>query len=207
MNPVNRSTNSQGFNSWLWVTGLFLCLLGGLALIYTATATFASVILLASLLFAAGISGIVYGAIERKNGQMWPHLGIGVLALASSILIARNPIENTLGLTLVISFYLLAGGMLKVMGSLIERFVGWGYTMVSGLVSLGLGALVLASFPLSALWTIGTIVGVDFLATGFSLISLAVHYKTVTPRRYIRDWKEQELRQPPRDDQSPPPPL
>lgn len=158
-------------------TGLILCSLGILALFYTATATLTSVILLGVFLFMAGISEIVYGIVERKSRQLWPHLTVGVLAVACSILIGRNPIENTLGLTLVVGFYLLGGGMIKVLSSLIEKYVGWGYMLANGCISIGLGALVLANFPLSAIWTIGTIVGIDLLVAGSTLVSLGIHYR------------------------------
>ncbi|MBO9667741.1 MAG: DUF308 domain-containing protein, partial [Bdellovibrio sp.] len=103
---------------------------------------------------------------------MWPHVGLGALALVCSILIFRNPLANTLGLTLVVGFLLLASGIAKLIGSFVERSTGWGYYAVNGALAILLGGYILYTFPVSAFWTIGTFVAVDLLFSGFSMIGL-----------------------------------
>lgn len=152
-------------------------ILGVVALIFAGAATVASVLVLALVFLVAGIAEIIYAIQGRKEGSLWPHLGLGALALVCSGLIFRNPIENTMGLTLIISFLLIAAGLTRVIGSSVERPVGWGWLATSGVISIILGGLILYTFPASAIWTIGTFVGVDLLATGATLIGLGTSIK------------------------------
>lgn len=194
--------------------GSVYLILGATALAFASAATLASVMVLGVVLFCVGIAQIVYGIQGRKDGQLWPHLGLGCLALVCAALIARNPIENTLGLTLAVSFLLIASGLTKFIGAVTERSLGWGWFAGSGLISLLLGGLILATFPVSAFWTIGTLVGVDLVAAGIATMGLGISIKevredlreaglnsskmtSVDRRRYQRD----------RDDDSRTPPL
>lgn len=194
--------------------GCVYLILGATALAFASAATLASVMVLGVVLFCVGIAQIVYGIQGRKDGQLWPHLGLGCLALVCAALIARNPIENTLGLTLAVSFLLIASGLTKFISAVTERSLGWGWFAGSGLISLLLGGLILSTFPVSAFWTIGTLVGVDLVAAGIATMGLGISIKevredlrqaglnsskmtSVDRRRYERD----------RDDDSRTPPL
>ncbi|AHI05116.1 hypothetical protein BDW_03040 [Bdellovibrio bacteriovorus W] len=157
--------------------GAAYLILGIIALMFAGATTLASVLVLAAVFLVAGVVEIVYAIQGRKEGALWPHLGLGALALVCSFLIFRNPIENTMGLTLIISFLLIAAGLTRVIGSSVERPVGWGWLATSGVISIILGGMILFTFPASAIWTIGTFVGVDLIATGATLIGLGTSIK------------------------------
>lgn len=196
-----KSTN------WLLGSGSLLCMLGAIALLYSSAATFTAVVLLGILFFATGIVQIIYAIAQRHTDELWPNMALGIMAIASSILIGRNPTENIIGLTLVVGFYLLAGGMVKIVSSLIEKKSGWSFILASGCISVILGSLVLANFPIAAIWTIGTIVGVELIASGVSLISLGVYLKNRPLQYRVRDWEEQKDHSSVRNDDFSPPPL
>ena len=166
-------------SNWIIFMGVTLTLMGILALMFASATTLASVLFLGAVLFVAGVAEVIYGIQGRKSGQLWPHLGLGVLAIACSVLIARNPIENTLGLTLLVSFLLLASGLTKVIGAAAERFSGWGWVAVNGVISIALGTMILATFPVSAFRTLGTFVGVDLIVSGVTFIGMGVSMKQI----------------------------
>jgi uncharacterized membrane protein HdeD (DUF308 family) len=157
--------------------GCLYLVFGVAALAFTPAATFFSVMTLGVILACIGIAEIVYGVVGRKRGQLWPHLAFGCLALICGGLVMINPIGNTLGLTLTVGFLLIASGLAKIVGSLAERSTGWGWYAANGIFSIVLGGLVLATFPYSAFWTIGTFVGIDLLLAGSMLIGLGMHAK------------------------------
>lgn len=184
--------------------GVSLAFLGVLALTFATTATLASVFFLGAILFVAGIAEIAYGLQGRKNGELWPYLGLGILAIACAFLISRNPVENTMGLTLMVSFLLIASGLTKLIGAMAERYSGWGWVASSGVISVGLGGLILWTFPVSAFFTIGTFVGIDLIVAGLSFIGLGVSMKQI--RRDIEersapsDWGKAPYRRPKNQD-------
>lgn len=170
-----RSVSTQ-----LILLGSLYLIFGSTALAFASTATMAAVVVLGAVLFCLGISQIYFGIQGRKLGQLWPNLGLGCLALVCAVLIARNPVANTLGLTLAISFLLIAGGLTKFISAVVDRKVGWGWFAGSGLISLLLGGIILGMFPMSAIWTVGTLVGVDLIVAGISSIGLGVSIKEVS---------------------------
>ena len=50
---------------------------------------------------------------------------------------------------------------------------GWGWLAVNGVVTLGLGVLLIAGLPGTALWAIGVMLGVNFISTGVAFVALA----------------------------------
>jgi uncharacterized membrane protein HdeD (DUF308 family) len=58
--------------------------------------------------------------------------------------------------------------------------------LLSGVLALVLAGLILSEWPLSGLWAVGVLVGVDLLMTGASMIALAL-----TLKRFQQAVKEQ----------------
>lgn len=171
--------------------GVTYLVLGLIALAFSASATIASVVTLGFIFLIAGVAQIAYGLQGRKTGQLWPHVGVGCLFIACSALIIANPVFNALSFTLIIGFLLIANGLTKIIGASVERLDGWGWFAFNGLVSLALGVFVLATFPISALWTIGVIVGVDLVVAGLAMVGLGVSVKQA--KKEVREMRSQFL--------------
>jgi uncharacterized membrane protein HdeD (DUF308 family) len=54
----------------------------------------------------------------------------------------------------------------------------WGVMLASGVVDLGLAAVIIAGLPGTAAWAIGLLVGINMLFGGFALITLALHARS-----------------------------
>ena len=161
-------------SSRLVVLGTVSLVLGVFCLLYAAASTFTSVLTLEGILFCVGLAQIAYGIQGKQTGQLWPHTGLGCLAVACSMLIAFNPPMNPLAVSMLLGFFLLSGGLAKVIGAVMERTTGWGWFAFNGAVSLILGGLLLYTFPYSSKWTLGAFIGVDLIFAGASLIGLGI---------------------------------
>ena len=60
------------------------------------------------------------------------------------------------------------------------KFPRWGWSVFSGIVSLGLGIMLLAQMPVSSVWFIGFAIGVDLIFDGASLIGFATSVHSLT---------------------------
>lgn len=169
-------TPGQG-STRIIVLGSVYVLLGILALAFASATTLTAVITLGVVLVGIGLAEIVYGVQGRRRGQLWPHLAFGCLALICGGLVLLNPVENTLGFTLIAAFLLIASGLAKFIGAVAERALGWGWYSANGVISIFLGGMILRTFPVSAFWTIGVFVGMDLVAAGATLIGLGVSAK------------------------------
>ena len=50
----------------------------------------------------------------------------------------------------------------------------WGWMLASGIIDVGLGVLLLAGLPGTALWALGLLVGINLLFGGWALILMAL---------------------------------
>jgi uncharacterized membrane protein HdeD (DUF308 family) len=89
--------------------------------------------------------------------------------------------EAALGLTLLVAAGLLVGGILRIVLSVVERFDGWGWVLLNGLVSILLGTAIWRQWPLSGLWVIGLFVGIEMLLGGLSWVMLGLAVRS-TPK-------------------------
>jgi len=63
--------------------------------------------------------------------------------------------------------------MFRAIGAVALQFPRWGWAMCSGIVSVGLGIMLLTQLPVSSLWFIGLAIGIDFIFDGVSFVALA----------------------------------
>jgi hypothetical protein len=76
-------------------------------------------------------------------------------------------------LTIVLVAFFLAGGGIDVVLSLkLRPEEGWGWMLLSGIVSVALGVLIALQMPVSGLWAVGLYVGVRLLMHGWVLMAL-----------------------------------
>jgi len=68
---------------------------------------------------------------------------------------------------------------MRIVMSVFERFEGWGWVFVNGLVSVLLGAAIWRQWPLSGFWVIGLFVGIEMILSGMSWLMLGLALRSV----------------------------
>ncbi len=66
-----------------------------------------------------------------------------------------------------------------MIGSAVNRYPHWGWTFWDGLLSLGLGAMIIAMWPASSFWAIGVFVGIELFFHGFEFVGLGLLGKSI----------------------------
>ena len=111
-------------------------------------------------------------------GRRWRgfflHLLAGVVYFIAGVFMIENPIAAAVGLTLLVAACLLVGGILRIVLSVAERFDGWRWILLNGLISLLLGVSIWRQWPLSGQWVIGLFVGIEILFSGLSWLMLGL---------------------------------
>jgi uncharacterized membrane protein HdeD (DUF308 family) len=172
---------------WLFLVGMGLALmvLGTVAIGSSFVATFATMLVFGMLLLLGAILQIVTALFGRSWRGFFLHLLTGVLYLVAGVFMIENPVEAAVGLTLLVAACLLVGGMLRIVVSLVERFDGWGWALLNGVVSLLLGAAIWRHWPLSGFWVIGLFVGIEMLFSGMSWVMLGLTVRSA-PEAVLR---------------------
>ena len=153
--------------------GILFVLLGVVCVIGNVSATFATVLFFGWVLLFSGILGLVH-AFRTHSWQGF------LLSLLSALfrgftgyLLIRYPLAGAASLTLILASFFIVSGLFRAIGAGMLKFPRWGWSVLSGIVSLALGIMLLTQMPVSGVWFIGFAIGVDLIFDGVSLIGLA----------------------------------
>jgi uncharacterized membrane protein HdeD (DUF308 family) len=173
MREAMRETVSQHSLLYL-IQGGLMVLAGILALVYPVASSFAVVTLLGWILI---INGFVQGLSlwdARNVPQFWLQLVSMFLSGIVGVLLIRHRGEGLLILTLLLLVYFMIEGMSKVIFSLtIRPFPNWGWVLASGLVGIVIALYLWASLPVTAIWLLGVLLGIQLITEGAALGYLA----------------------------------
>ena len=174
---------------WLLVLGVVQILIGLLALLMIGVATFAAMILLGILALAGGIMEIINAFTARRGEHGIMHFLVGILYVAFGILVLANPGVAAVTLTLILAVMLVAGGIIRMVLAAVIRPSGWGWSLLSGAISVLLGVLIGAGWPGTGLWVIGLFVGIDLIFMGAKWVAVAMAVRSIPPAgvEYRRD--------------------
>jgi uncharacterized membrane protein HdeD (DUF308 family) len=176
--PSRPTVSEPGGLQAIWVflvgMGIALMILGVVAIGSSLIATLATVLVFGLLLLLGAIFQVVTAFWGRSWRGFFLHLLAGVLYLIVGMFLIENPLQGALGLTLLVAVALLTGGILRIVLSLVERFDGWPWMLLSGVVSVILGTAIWRQWPFSGLWVIGLFVGIEMLFSGVSWLILGL---------------------------------
>lgn len=133
-----------------------------------------------SAIWIGGFVLLVLGGVRVVQGlsssvNRWWSLLTGVLLLCLGGLMVAQPVLSLEIFTLIMGCLLLASGLLRLVFAISLRHEsGSGWRFFNGIVSLILGVMVLWQWPASSLWLIGTIIAIEMIFSGWTLMFLAI---------------------------------
>jgi uncharacterized membrane protein HdeD (DUF308 family) len=159
----------------------WVCILLGLAMIAAGVLVLGDVVLVTviSTIFIGWMS-IFAGAFEIVHsfwtkgwgGFVWQLL-LGVLYIAFGIVLVAQPVGSALILTYVLGLLLLTSGIVRMLlGFGHWREAGW-IMLLSGLFGVLAGLVILTGFPMTGLWVLGFLLGVDLITHGLGWLTYA----------------------------------
>ena len=165
----------------LKILGFIAIILGVIAIAAPAVAAGAVVIIVGLTMLAVGIAEI----LEGFRGGSWRDnvvpIILGSISGIAGILVLAHPLFGLGFLTfLLVAFFVVEGGWKIIASFQFRPNPGWIWMLLGGALSLVLGVLIWNQWPLSGVWAIGILVGVDLLTTGLSLVVLGSAVKELS---------------------------
>jgi uncharacterized membrane protein HdeD (DUF308 family) len=183
----NLEYEFRGFHSlrphtdWLMFLGFALIVLGCVAIGLAFFSTLASVFVLGVLLVVAGVAQGVHAFSTRPWTGFFVQLLAAIFYLVAGGLMIANPMASAMSLTLFLAAFFMCLGVFRAVGAIASRHPRWGWQALSGVISFILGLCIFLGWPATALWVIGTFLGVELIVNGASLISIAAAARTFLP--------------------------
>jgi uncharacterized membrane protein HdeD (DUF308 family) len=156
---------------WDVLLGLVLVVTGAVVLGDVVVASVVSVLFVGWTLLLGGAFAVVLALFRIGRGGFWIGLLNGALTLVVGLVFVRNPGVTLLALSLVAGALLVGGGLVRVVLAIREpehRLL----LVLSGVASVVLGLMIVNRWPESALWLLGTLLGIQIVVDGLLLIVL-----------------------------------
>ena len=183
----NLTSEIKSHAGWGIFLGIVTAALGVLLIAYPLFAATVTTIFIGCILIIAGVVDIVLALRAHKAGTFFLRLLLGVVYGLGGLLLLFNPRGVAL-LTAVLGVMLLIeAGATTALAFQVKPLSGWGWLLFDAVITAILGFLILARWPASAVWAIGTLVGAAILVRGITRIALSARLRHATERIEARD--------------------
>ncbi|QOG20034.1 MULTISPECIES: HdeD family acid-resistance protein [Bradyrhizobium] len=188
MTSASDTTHPSGLGSgitalhakWGWIValGVVYLIAGFIALGSMVMATVASVIVVGAMMIVAGATEII-GAFQMKSwGKFLIWALLGVLYVIAGFLTFENPLFAAVLLTLFLGISLIASGAVRLfLAFSMKRESPWVWVALSAAITLLLGLLIVARWPVNSVYILGLFLGIDLIMAGAGWISLGFALK------------------------------
>ena len=160
---------------WLLFMGIVMVVLGTIGLTMEVSLTVVSVLYFGFLVVFGGVVMLIdafkAGAWQSK---IW-HVLMALVYIAAGIVMIINPAASAVWITLFLAGFFVVTGVFRLIIGFQSRATvsSWGWIVFAGLISIALGGIIFAQWPVSGLWVIGMFVAIELIIQGFSMISIA----------------------------------
>jgi uncharacterized membrane protein HdeD (DUF308 family) len=163
--------------------GIVTVALGILLMAYPLATATATTILIGCILIVVGVIEIVLALRAHTVGSFFLRLLLGIVYGFTGVLLLIYPLWGVAVLTIVLGVMLLfEAGLATVLAFQTKPASGWGWFLFDAAITLLLGVLILAHWPSSAIWALGTLVGAAVLVRGITRIALSARLRKVAGR-------------------------
>jgi uncharacterized membrane protein HdeD (DUF308 family) len=148
---------------------ILLIVVGFFALALPFEAGIAIAIVVAVLVIVAGVAHLAGSFAARTTGGFFWRLLVGCAYLLAGVYLLLNPKLSLVSLTLALAVLFFVEGIFHIVTYFQVRSApGSGWLLFDGIVTLILAVLIGLHWPASAVWALGTIVGINLLMSGFT---------------------------------------
>jgi len=169
---------------WAWIValGVIYTIVGFVALGSIVAASVASVFVVGMMMIIAGIAELVNAFQVKSWGKFIVWALLGVLYIVAGFATFENPLLAAALLTLLLGAALVASGIIRVfLAFSMKRETPWMWIAFSGAITLLLGLVILAHWPVNSVYILGMFLGIDLIVAGVGWIGLgfALHRRPI----------------------------
>jgi uncharacterized membrane protein HdeD (DUF308 family) len=167
--------------TWSIVLSVLMIAAGVLAIGLPQVAGIAVTEVVAWLLIFSGALHVAFAWRPSHAAAVIWEILLGLAYGAIGFYLVGHPVAGLASLTLAVAFYLVIEGVLEfVLSFRLRGGPGAGWLLFDGVVTLVLAAMIGSTWPSSAAWVLGTLVGVSMFFSGITRLMLSL-----TARRIV----------------------
>lgn len=169
MNNLTEAAEAGGKRMTTY--GVIAIILGMLAMLAPGLTGVSIAMLLGGLVVISGIVRMIWAFQSGSLGRgLWMFV-IGVLTLLCGIALLADPLFASGMLTILLAVYFVIDGISEIAAGFGRMGDGGGWLLFGGIVSVLLGVMIWAQYPLSGAWAMGTLLGIKLFFVGLTMIT------------------------------------
>ena len=156
-------------HGWSVALSVVLIVLGLIAVALPQVGGLAVALYFGWLLLLGGVALLLFAWRTHAAGVMSLQVVLGIVYLLIGIFLLTRPAAGLASLTLLLAGYLLVEGILELLAAFrVRPAAGRTWLVIDGVVALVLAVMIVTSWPSSAAWVVGTLVGINLIFGGIS---------------------------------------
>lgn len=160
---------------WPLALGLVLVLLGLSAFYKIWMGADQNQIMIGVLMVIGGIAQAFYAVFGRAWRNFLAEMAPAILYLLGGMIVIADPLTGSFVLTILLATMLVVGAIYRIALSFREGLIkGWQIAAFAFGISAALWVWLLWAWPKSGLWVLGSIVGVELIASGIAWIQRGI---------------------------------
>jgi uncharacterized membrane protein HdeD (DUF308 family) len=174
--PVPGAPGPAARGGWHWPLGIGLVLLLlGIACFYKVLAgSDQDHMFVGVMMIAAGLAQAAHAATGLRFSNFTRDIAPALLFLFGGVIVISDPLTGSFVLTLLLAAALVLTMLFRIVNSFREEALGgWQIIALAGAISVALWIWLLWTWPRSGLWVLGTVVGLELLASGLAWLQTA----------------------------------
>jgi uncharacterized membrane protein HdeD (DUF308 family) len=170
-----RAGLEQVRRSWVWflVFGIVLTVLGVICVAKAQTATTFSILALGWVLLFSGAIWFVNSFYAFSSHGFFLYLLSAIIRSVTGYLLIQHPDAGAQGVTMLLAALFIVGGLFRAAAASVIQYPRWGWTVLSGVISVALGIYLLTTWPTASAYVIGMVIGIDLIFDGAALAGFA----------------------------------
>jgi uncharacterized membrane protein HdeD (DUF308 family) len=164
--------------------GIALVLLGLIAIAVPQIATIAVEVLLGWVLLISGIVGLIATLRVRSAPGIGWAIVSAFLGILVGLILLWWPLSGAITMTLLLAIFFLIEGIASILYARDhkrELSARWSWMLISGIIDLLLAAFIFVGLPVTAVWAVGLLVGINMIFGGCALAGIALRAREVAP--------------------------
>jgi uncharacterized membrane protein HdeD (DUF308 family) len=176
----SMTVNVRRATTWSIALSVLMIVAGVLAICVPVVAGVAVTALVAWLLILSGLLHLAFAFRDGRAGAILWEILLGIVYGGIGFYMLARPVAGLASLTLAIAVYLLIEGALEfVMSFQLRPAPGSGWLLVDGIITLLLAVMIWSTWPSSAAWVVGTLIGISMLFSGITRLMLSLALRRV----------------------------
>jgi uncharacterized membrane protein HdeD (DUF308 family) len=158
-------------SGWIVALGIVYVIAGVIALSSVVFATKVTVFVVGIMMLISGVAEVINAFQFKSWGRFLVWLLLGALYIVAGLLTFENPLLAAAILTFLLGIALVVSGVMRlILAFSMREGMSWTSVVLSGLVTLLLGLIILVHWPVSSLFVLGVLLGVDLVIIGIGWI-------------------------------------